>query len=53
MAKGYKTYIVAALLAAVTFGESIGVLPGGLADQLQVVLAATGLATLRSAVANS
>ena len=50
MFAGYRTYIIAVLLAAVTAGEYLGWLTKEAATALQGVLLSGGLATLRAAV---
>jgi hypothetical protein len=53
MLSGYKTYIVAALWAAVAFAESLGLLDSGAAEQARAFLVAAGLAAVRAAIAGN
>lgn len=50
MLAGYKTYIIAALVAAVTVAQQLGYLDAATAQTLLGLLGAGGLATLRAGV---
>lgn len=47
---GYKTYIVAGIIAAVTFGKIVGWIDEGAFQAIMGILAALGLYTVRSAI---
>ena len=53
MFSGYKTYIVAALIAGASFANSVGLIDDGAYQALLGLLGALGLGTLRAGVAKS